>query len=425
MRLAKKFELMLKTMTYLPIKHSATLCAGLFLALLAACSPQADKPASVNPATPGAVPANVPPVSVSTVAAVKQDLPVVISAIGSVTAVSSVDVKAQLSGLVSAVKVREGQFVNAGDLLFTLDARADEANVAKAKAQLLKDEAALADARRQLARSRDLLAQNFVSQGAVDTSQTLVDSQIATVAADQAALDAAKVSLSYTRVTAPGTGRLGVIPVFAGTAVQANVTPMVTITQLDPIDVSFSLPQRHLSDALSALKTGSAVVTATLPENKGQLKGRLSFVDNTVDLATGTVKVKARYDNKTSQLWPGAFVNVALTASVLQDAVVIPTATIIQTARGTIVYVAENGKALLRPVKTLATQGENSAVSGVQAGDRVVFDGRQNLRPDSPLAERAPTAAAKSATATPASPTAPVTPAAPAADAGQAAKSKP
>jgi len=203
------------------------------------------------------------------------------------------------------------------------------------------------------------------------------------------------------------------------------VTPMVTITQLDPIDVSFSLPQRHLSDALSALKTGSAVVTATLPENKGQLKGRLSFVDNTVDLATGTVKVKARYDNKASQLWPGAFVNVALTASVLQDAVVIPTATIIQTARGTIVYVAENGKALLRPVKTLATQGENSAVSGVQAGDRVVFDGRQNLRPDSPLTERAPTAAAKSATATPASPTAPVTPAAPAADAGQAAKSKP
>ena len=412
-------------MTFLPFKLSVSLCAGLSLALLAACSPQADKPAPTNPATPGAAPANAPPVSVSMVTAVKQDLPVVISAIGSVTPVSSVDVKAQLSGLVSAVKVREGQFVNAGDLLFTLDARADEANVAKMKAQLLKDEAGLADARRQLARSRDLLAQNFVSQGAVDTSQTLVDSQIATVAADQAALDAAKVSLSYTRVTAPGTGRLGVIPVFPGTAVQANVTSMVTITQLDPIDVSFSLPQRFLSDALSALKTGSAVVTATLPENKGQLKGRLSFVDNAVDLATGTVKVKARYDNKESKLWPGAFVNVALTASVLQDAVVIPTAAIIQTARGAIVYVAENGKAVLRPVKTLATQGENAAVSGVQAGDRVVFDGRQNLRPDAPLAERAVPPAAKSATSAPASPTAPVTPAATAADAGKDVKSKP
>ncbi len=346
--------------------------------------------------------------------AVKQDLPVVISAIGSATPVASVDVKAQLSGLVSVVHVREGQFVKAGDLLFTLDARADEANVAKVKAQLLKDEAGLADARRQLARSRDLLAQNFVSQGAVDTSQTLVDSQVATVAADQAALDAAKVSLSYTRVIAPGTGRLGVIPVFPGTAVQANVTPMVTITQLDPIDVSFNLPQRFLNDALSALQTGSAVVTATLPENKGQLKGRLSFVDNTVDLATGTVKVKARYDNKESKLWPGAFVNVALTASVLQDAVVIPTATIIQTARGTIVYVAENGKAVLRPVKTLATQGENAAVSGVQAGERVVFDGRQNLRPDSPLVERQATAPAKAAA-----------PAAPAGAADKDAKSKP
>jgi RND family efflux transporter MFP subunit len=411
-------NVILKTMTLKPFKHSAALCTGLCaalsLALLAACSPQADKPASATPATPGAAPANVPPVSVSTVAVVQQDLPIVISAIGSITPVASVDVKAQLSGLVSAVHVREGQFVKAGDLLFTLDARADEANVAKVKAQLLKDEAALADARRQLARSRDLLAQNFVSQGAVDTSQTLVDSQIATVAADQAALDAAKVSLSYTRVKAPGTGRLGAIPVFPGTAVQANVTPMVTITQLDPIDVSFNLPQRYLNDALTALKTGDAPVTATLPENKGKLTGRLSFVDNTVDLATGTVKVKARYDNKDAKLWPGAFVNVSLTASVLKDAVVIPTATIIQTARGTIVYVAQNGKAALRPVKTLATQGENSAVSGVDVGDRVVFDGRQNLRPDSPLVERQATPPAKAAT-----------PAAPAAAADKDAKSKP
>jgi RND family efflux transporter MFP subunit len=178
------------------------------------------------------------------------------------------------------------------------------------------------------------------------------------------------------------------VNVYPGTTVQANLTSLATITQLDPIDVVFSVPQRHLADVLAALKAGNAPVTAKLPEGKAILTGRLSFVDNAVDLATGTVKVKARYANRDSLLWPGAFVNVSLTVSVLKNVSVIPVSTIIETTKGQIVYIADKGKAALRPIKVLAAQGDEAAVTGVQAGDRVVLEGRQNLRPDSSLMER-------------------------------------
>ena len=147
-----------------------------------------------------------------------------------------------MSSVIIKVHINEGQFVRKGDVLFTLDSRTDQANLAKANAQLAKDLAGLADAGRQLARSKQLVAQNFVSQGAVDTAQASVDSQTAAVAADRAAIDAARVPLSYARIVAPSSGRVGLIPVFAGSAIQANQTPLVTITQLDPIAVTFNLP---------------------------------------------------------------------------------------------------------------------------------------------------------------------------------------
>lgn len=360
--------------------------------LLAACGGKPESP-SAAPTGAASAPAagragSAPPVSVTTVPAVTRDFAIVLAATGTVTPVSSVDVKPQVSSVLTHVHVREGQFVKAGELLFTLDSRPDEANVAKMRAQMAKDEAALADARRQLVRSRDLLAKNFISQGAVDTTQAQVESQMASVSADLAALDAARVSLSYARVVAPSSGRVGIINVYPGSSVQANQTTLATITQLDPIDVTFSLPQRYLKDALAALKAGNAAVTAQLPESRNNLTGRLSFVDNSVDLATGTVKVKARYANRGNLLWPGAFVNVTLTASVLKNVTVIPVSTIIETTNGQIVYVSDNGKAALRTVKVLASRGDDAAVSGVQAGDRVVLEGRQNLRPGTPLMER-------------------------------------
>ncbi len=332
------------------------------------------------------------PVSVTTAEARKRDLDVTLATIGTVTPVSSVDVKPQINSVITRVHVQEGQFVKAGDLLFTLDSRPDETNVAKVRAQMVKDEAMLADAQRQLARSRDLMARNFVSQGALDSSQAQVDSQLANLAADRAALDAAQLALSYNRVRAPNAGRLGALNVYPGTAVQANQTSLATITQMDPINVSFSLPQRNLDAMLEGLKAGGIAVTATLPESRVGIKGQLQFVDNAVDASTGTIKVKARFDNRDAKLWPGAFVNTTLVARSLKDVVVVPTTAIIQSARGPIIYVAEKGKASLRPVKVVAAQGEDSAVTGIAAGEKVVLEGRQNLRPDSPLVERAPDA---------------------------------
>ena len=276
-----------------------------------------------------------------------------------------------------------------------LDARGDEANVAKARAQLARDEVGLADARRQLARSRELLAQNFISQGAVDTNQALVDSQAALVAADRAAIEAAGVALSYARITAPSAGRAGAINVFPGSAVQANQTSLVTITQLDPIGVAFNLPQRHLADALAALKGGGAAVSATLPEGGVTVAGRLQFVDNAIDPATGTVKVKAQFENRDGKLWPGAFVNIAMTLRTIKDALVVPQAAIIQGARGPIVYAVQDDKAVARPVQVLYAQGEEAAVSGVKPGERIVLDGRQNLRPGAAVVERAGSAGAR------------------------------
>ena len=334
------------------------------------------------------------PVSVTTVRAQKRDVDVMLEATGTVTALNSVDIRPQVSSVITKVNIREGQFVKAGDALFTLDARNDQVNLAKAQAQLAKDMAALADAQRQLARSRDLLAQNFISQGAVDTSQTLVESQRAVITADRAAIDAAKVGLGYNRITAPAAGRAGAINVFAGTTVQPGASSLVTITQLDPIAVSFSLPQRNLNDALETMRAGGGKVVAELPEARKAITGKLQFVDNTVDANSGTVKVKAQFDNATEALWPGAFVTVRLAVRTLKDATVVPQASVIQGPRGTIVYVVDaQNKAVARPIELVYASGLDAVVTGVQPGEKVVVDGRQNLRDGALVAERAATSA--------------------------------
>lgn len=377
-------------MTMNTIRHFSIVVCAIALTSLLACT---QKTEVAGPANASSAPTTAPAqaVTVSTVLAQKRDMPVLLKTTGTVTALTSVDVRAQMNSVVSHVHIHDGQFVKAGDLLFTLDARTEEANVAKARAQLAKDQAALADAQRQLTRAQQLFSQNFISQGALDTHLAQVDSQKAVVAADQAAIEAARVALSYARVVAPHAGRVGAVHVFAGSAVQANVTPLVTVTQLDPIAVAFSLPQRNLPDALAALKDGGAAVSATLSERAGTFTGRLKFVDNAVDASSGSVKVKAVFDNKDSKLWPGAFVEVAQTVNTLKDAVVIPQAAIVQNARGALVYLAENGKATQKPVQVLFAQGAEAAVSGIQAGDAVVLDGKQNLRPGTPLTERTKT----------------------------------
>lgn len=361
------------------------------ITLLASCGnkPETGVAVAANAPAAGASPAG-PAISITTVLARQIDLPVELEATGTVVPASSVEVRPQVTSAVTQVHVREGQFVRAGDLLFTLDSRADEANVARLRAQMAKDAAALADAERQLTRSRELLDQKFISQGAVDTNQSQVDAQAALVAADRAAIDAGRVPLAYSRITAPGAGRVGAVVIYPGSSVQANQTTLVTITQLDPIDVAFNVPQRNLADVLAALKEGGAAVTAALPDSRSTVAGKLVFVDNAVDAASGTVKAKARFDNRDNKLWPGAFVKATLNLRTLKGAVVVPQAAIIQSAKGTIVYAVEGGKAVVRPVQILAVEGDVAGVSGIKAGEKIVVDGRQNLRPGAAVAERAP-----------------------------------
>ena len=349
---------------------------------------QAQQGAAAPTAAPPA-----PPVSVTVVRAQQRDFEIQLDATGTVSALSSVELRPQVSSVIKQVHIREGDFVKAGQLLFTLDVRADEANVSKAQAQLEKDQATLNDAQRQLARSRDLLAQKFVSQGAVDTSQALVDAQAAVLVADRAAIKAAAVAQGYGRISAPSSGRAGAVNVFAGSSVQANSTPLVTITQLDPVGVSFNLPQRNVGDALAALKAGNVPVTVFLPQQPKPRTGKLQFVDSAVDASSGTVKVKAVFENKDSSLWPGAFVNVKMGVQTIKDAVVVPQATIVQNARGRAVFVVDaGGKAALKPIEVLQSAGLEAVVSGVRAGEKIVLDGRQNVRPGSQLIERSPDA---------------------------------
>jgi RND family efflux transporter MFP subunit len=326
---------------------------------------------------------------VTTAKAQKRDFPVTLQGNGIVTPLTSVDLRSQVTSTVARLHFSDGQFVKAGQLLVTLDARTDEANLAKARAQLLKDQASLADAKRQFERAKQLLAQNFVSQGAVDSAQTLVESAEASTAADQAAIEASKVSLSFNRITAPISGRAGVVNVSVGSLVQANTTSLVTITQLDPIAIAFSIPQRNLPDALAALKNGGAPVLARLADGGGSFKGRLQFVDNTITAGSGTVQARAVFANKEGKLWPGAYVDISQTVTTLTDATTIPQAAVVQGARGTIVYVLEDGKARPQPIKVVYAEGTEAAVTGLHPGDVVVMDGKQNVRPNSPLVERA------------------------------------
>ena len=424
------------------------------IGLMAGCGPRDAQPAAPDAAASGAPAASgasaaatpasaasMPPVSVTLVRAQVRDFTIALEASGTVAALSSVDIKPQISAQVLAVHVKEGQFVERGAPLFTLDARVDAANLKKAEAQLLKDEATLADARRQLARSQDLLAKNFVSQGAVDTAQANVEGQQAVVAADRAAIDAVKAQLSFARIAAPSAGRVGQIAVYPGSSVSPSGAAMLTLTQINPMAVAFSLPQRQLGDALAALQGGGAgkpgaagskagpggkgkadgqakaasaakapasgasgaasggkgggkdtrgLVTAVLPDGLGQRQGKLVFVDSAVDASSGTVKAKAQFDNKDQALWPGAYVTVKMAVQTLPDAVVVPQAAIVQGARGTAVFVAGPGNvAAVRPVKVLAQAGADAVVSGLKGGERIVMDGRQNVRPGSPLIERA------------------------------------
>lgn len=321
-----------------------------------------------------------PATAVTVFTALAQDVPMTVEMNGSVVSLSSVDVRSQVSNIIEKVHVKEGQLVTRGQLLFTLDGRADRANLDKARAQLARDQATAADLERQYKRSQELVAQNFISQSALDTVQSQLQAQQAALASSRAAVQAAQVALSYNIISSPMAGRTGAINVFAGSLAQPT-SSLVTVTQLDPIAVSFPVPESHLQDLLTALRT-RAPVTAWWPGSSSAAQGTLSFVDNTVDSQAGTVRAKAVFENAQQQLWPGQFVTVKASTRVLKGATVVPVASVLTTPAGKSVYVVLNDQTVqLREVQLIYVFGEMAAVQGVQAGEKVVLQGKQNLRP--------------------------------------------
>ena len=373
--------------------------AGVVLAVLAVLAwlmPQRQAGQAGAQAASG--PRTAPAVSVTTALAAKRDVPLELGATGTVSALNRVEIRPQVSAAIAEVHIKEGQAVRAGQLLFTLDSRAADVKVRQAEAQLAQNQAKLADAERQLARSRDLLRQEFVSQSAVDSNLAAVESQRAVVAADRAAIQAAKVELGYARIVAPSAGRAGAITVYPGSYVTPT-TALVTITQLDPIAVSFPLPQRNLADVLAQLKDGSGRVSAQLPGAAAPRVGRLAFVDSAVDAGSGTVQVKAQFDNADQALWPGAYVNVQIAVRTLPGAITIPQAAVIQGEPRIAYVVGADGKVQQRKLELLASAGHLAVVQGVQDGERVVVEGKQNLRPGSSVREAEPAAPASSSAA--------------------------
>ncbi len=319
------------------------------------------------------------------VAARKADLNVVQNGLGTVSALRAATVKARVDGLLQNVLFQEGQVVKAGDVMAEIDPKQLQVQLAQVEGQLARDQAQLNNAKLDLERYRVLLAQDSVSKQQLDSQESLVRQFEGTVKIDQAQVDSAKLQLSYTRVTAPISGRLGLRLVDAGNIVRSSdAVGLVVITQIDPITVVFTIPQDSLQRVLQRLKAGEKLaVDAWDREQKNKLAvGTLITVDNQIDTATGTIKLKAQFPNPDGLLFPNQFVNVRMVVETKKDATVIPMAAIQRGAQGTIVYVVKEDKTVsLRPVKMGAVENDNVAIdSGVRPGEMVVTDGIDRLR---------------------------------------------
>jgi multidrug efflux system membrane fusion protein len=321
------------------------------------------------------------PTTVNVITPKRQDVAVALQANGTVSPISTVDLHPQTTSTIVKVHVKEGQFVKEGELMFSLDSRSEAANLEKAEAQVARDRATLADAERQYKRSMDLLAQKFVAQGAVDTLRSQVDAARALLEADIAAARAVKVDQSYTSIRAPLTGRVGAINVYPGSLVQLT-TSLTTVTQLDPINVAFTVPESQLAALLDAQRAGRVPVQAFQNNSTTPIEGQLSFIDNTVDPQAGVIRVKAQFSNRDTRLWPGQYVNTALTVQTLKDAVVVPQNAIINNTHGTFVYIlGADNTAKVANVERVHAFGADAAVRGLQGTEKVIVEGKQNLRP--------------------------------------------
>ncbi len=337
---------------------------------------------------------------VRTITATQQAMSINLLANGYVTAINTVDVRPQVQNIVREVHVQEGQEVRTGQLLITLDQRTELSGIDRALAQVARDRADLADAEATLSRNHELLAKKFIAQAVVDTARSKVDALRSTLAADQAAVKSSRIALDYSLVRASIGGRIGLINVHPGSLAQPTALPMLTISQLDPIAVSFTLPERELANLRVTYPQGDAPVMAKLA-GAGEVSGKLIFIDNAADTQTGTIRMKARFSNPQHRMWPGTFVSVRLVSRTLPDAIVVPAQAIVTGPVDRFIYLVQpDNKVTIQKVVVVAIEDGNAAVTGIVAGARVVVEGAENLRPGATVTERQPAAGGASADTT-------------------------
>jgi multidrug efflux system membrane fusion protein len=321
------------------------------------------------------------PVTIATVE--RKSMPIEIRVIGTAAPFSTVAVRAQLTGQLTDVKFNEGDDVKVGQPLFALDRRPLESALAQAQANLERDVAQAANADSQAKRYQDLAERGIATREQVDTSRTGATATSATVEADRAAVENAKVQLQYATIAAPLSGRTGALMVHEGNLVRANDTvPLVVINQVTPIYVSFAIPESRLPDLKRYMALGSLHVQAAPPNEVGpQAAGRITFVDNAVDQTTGTIRVKATFPNEDRRLWPGQFVNVTVALTTDPTAVVVPSTAIQVGQQGQYTFVVKADNSVeFRPVVVERTSGQESVVkSGLKPAETVVTDGQLRL----------------------------------------------
>ncbi|MCX7363392.1 MAG: MdtA/MuxA family multidrug efflux RND transporter periplasmic adaptor subunit [Alphaproteobacteria bacterium] len=322
---------------------------------------------------------------VGLVAAVKGDIPIVYKALGTVSSLATVTVKTQITGQLIRVNFEEGQKVQAGDLLAEVDPRPYEVALQQTQGQKQRDEALLKNAQIDLQRYKTLVAQESIARQQMDTQAALVRQYEAALVTDQALIDAAQLNLTYTKILAPVTGRVGLRQVDKGNFVtMGDATGIVVITQLQPISVLFTIPEDSLPLVRKRLATGATLEARALDRSqKVELAiGKVATTDNQIDVTTGTVKLRATFDNVDESLFPNQFVNIRLLADVVKDAIVVPTAAIQRGQPGTFVYLVKSDDTVaIRVIETGVTDGDRVAVlKGLAVGEEVVVDGTDRLR---------------------------------------------
>jgi RND family efflux transporter MFP subunit len=330
------------------------------------------------------------PTTVTTIVVEKKDTPLIIEATGTIVSNGIVDIRPMITNTVAKIHVKDGQEVKAGDLLFTLDNRNDTANYERLKALA-------EDAQKQYLRAKELVAKNFISKAGLETS-------LANAKSAQAAARSAEVQLSFDSIRSPIDGRAGIVNVFPGSLVQASnvvstatnstatssVGAMVTITQLNPINVQFVIPEKDIPVLLENQLDGEPLTVKVSVGDSGKkiYEGKVLVIDNQVDPSIAAVRVKAQIPNDSMTLLPGQFARVSLVANTLKDALSIPSQAIVMNPRGRFVYVVDkDSKAVSKPVKVVYEYQGTSVITGIEAGDKVVVEGKQNLRPGGKVRE--------------------------------------